>query len=76
MPVVPLNTCVDEKIRTAIEEHCRSHGVLMSRFVQEALLHRLDELDDSEDLKELRYEANRPFADVVRELGLDDERPR
>ena len=73
MAVVQLNARIDEEIKQAIEDYCRARGIVMNHFVQEALLDRLEELQDIEDLKGLRYESKRPFADVVRELGLDDE---
>jgi hypothetical protein len=73
MAAVQLNARVDEEVKRAVEDYCRSRGIVMSHFIQEALLDRLEELKDIEDLKGLRYESTRPFADVVRERGLDDE---
>ncbi len=73
MSVVQINARIDSQLKNAIEEYCRARGLVMNHFIQEALLDRLEELQDSEDLKGLRYESKRPFADVVRELGLDDE---
>jgi len=73
MATVQLNARVDEEIKRAIEDYCRSRGIVMNHFIQEALLDRLEELKDVDDLKLLRFESKRPFADVVRELGLDEE---
>ena len=43
----------------------------MNHFIQEALLDRLEELEDSEDLKKIRHEPTRPLSDVLKELKLD-----
>lgn len=73
MATVQLNARVDEEVKRAIEDYCRPRGIVMNHFIQEALLDRLEELKDVDDLKSLRHEPKRPFAEVVRELGLDDE---
>ena len=38
---------------------------------REALLDRLEEFEDIEDLKAIRHEPTRPFAELLAELGLD-----
>ena len=45
----------------------------MARFVEEAILDKLEELVDSEDVRNLRREQTRPFADVIAELGLKNK---
>ena len=45
----------------------------MNRFIQDALLDKLEELDDVEDLKAIRFEPTRSWSAVVRDLGLDGE---
>lgn len=71
MAKVQINVRVDAALKAAIDRYCRSQGVIMSHFVQEALLDRLEEFEDIEDLKRIRHEPTRPLADVLRELGLD-----
>jgi len=73
MPTVQLNARIDEVLKQAIEDHCKSHGVVMSHFIQEALIDRLEELEDIEDLKQIRHEPTRPLAEVLAELGLDGD---
>jgi hypothetical protein len=41
--------------------------------VQDALLDKLEELADAEDLPKLRREPTRPLRDLIRELGLDGD---
>ncbi len=45
----------------------------MNHFIQEAILDRLEELDDIEDLKAIRHEPTRPLAEVLAELTVDGE---
>jgi len=71
MPTVQINARVDAALKKAIDEYCRSRGVVLNHFVQEALIDRLEELEDIEDLKSIRHEPTRPLAEVLAELGLD-----
>ena len=68
---VQINVRVDEALKLAVDRFCRSRGMVVSHFVQEALLDRLEELEDIEDLRHIRHEPTRPLADVLRELKLD-----
>lgn len=71
MGKVQINVRVDEALKMAISRFCKSRGLVVSHFVQEALLDRLEELEDIEDLKRIRHEPARPLADVIRELQID-----
>lgn len=71
MATVQLNTRIDEGLKRAIDDYCRSRGIVMNHFVQEALLDRLEELEDIEDLKQIRHEPTRPLAEVLAELDLN-----
>jgi predicted DNA-binding protein len=71
MPLVQINARIDAEVKKAMEEYCRSRGIVMNHFVQEAILDRLEELEDVDDLKRIRHEPTRPLSDVLRELKLD-----
>ena len=71
MGTVQISARVDESLKMAVEQYCRSRGIVMNHFVQEALLDRLEELEDVEDLKKIRHEPTRPLAEVLEELKLD-----
>ena len=43
----------------------------MNRFIEEALLDKLEELEDIEDIKRIRFEPTRPLAEVLKDLKLD-----
>ena len=62
---------VDPALKKAVEDYCRSRGIVMNHFIQEALLDRLEELEDAEDLKTIRHEPTRPLSEVLAELKLD-----
>lgn len=73
MGTVQINARIDERLKKALEEYCRSRGIIMNHFIQEAILARLEELEDIEDLKSIRHEPTRPLADVLAELRIDAE---
>ena len=74
MGKVQINVRVDAALKNALDRYCRSHGVIMSHFVQEALLDCLEELEDIEDLKRIRHEPTRPLAEVLTAGGLPEVR--
>ena len=71
MPLVQINARIEAELKKALEEYCRSRGVVMNHFIQEAILDRLEELEDAEDLKRIRHEPTRPLSQVLKELKLD-----
>ena len=73
MGTVQINARIDERLKRALEEYCRSRGIVMNHFIQEAILDRLEELEDTEDLKAIRHEPTRPLAEVLAELRVDGE---
>ena len=70
METVQISARINRSLKVAIEQYCKSRGLVMNHFVQEALLDRLEELEDREDLKRLRHETSRPLAEVLKELKL------
>ena len=71
MTTVQINVRVDPALKKAIDDYCRSRGIVLNHFVQEALIDRLEELEDIEDLKAIRHEPTRPLREVLAELELD-----
>jgi len=69
--LVQINARIDAELKKALEEYCRSRGIVMNHFIQEAILDRLEELEDAEDLKRIRHEPTRPLSQVLKELKLD-----
>jgi predicted DNA-binding protein len=73
MATVQINARIDSELKKALEEYCKSRGVVMNHFIQEAILDRLEELEDVEELKRIRHEKTRPLSEVLKELKLDDK---
>ncbi len=71
MSTVQISARIDVRLKTALDEVCRSRGIVMNHFIQEAIIDRLEELEDVEDLKALRHEPTRPLSEVLAELNLD-----
>lgn len=71
MATVQINARIDASLKKAIDAYCRSRGIVMNHFIQEAIIDRLEELADVEDLKAIRHEPTRPISDVLAELKLD-----
>ena len=71
MATIQINAKVDETLKIAVERYCRSRGIAMNHFIEEALLDRLQELEDIEDLKQILHEPTRPLSEVLKDLKLD-----
>jgi predicted DNA-binding protein len=71
MTTVQINARIDLRLKKALDEVCRSRGIVMSRFIEEAILDRLEEFEDIEDLKAIRHEPTRPLAEFLAELKRD-----
>ena len=72
MTTVQINARIEAQLKKALDEFCRSRGIVMNHFIQEAILDRLEEFEDTEDLKAIRHEPTRPLSVVLAELKLDD----
>lgn len=62
---------IDPRVKAAVEEYCRARGLKMNRFIETALLDRLEEIEDIDDVKRLRTEPTRPLKEVLRALKRD-----
>lgn len=56
MPKVQLATRLDADIKQAMERYCTAHGVKIGHFLAEAIVDRLEELQDARSAIELRRE--------------------
>ena len=71
MATVQISARIDQALKKALEDYCRSRGIIMNHFIQEAILDRLEELEDAEDLQKIRHEPTRRLSDVLAELKID-----
>ena len=51
-----------------METVCKERGLKMSRFIEDALIDKLEELEDIADLKSLRKEPVRSLVEVLKDL--------
>ena len=71
MASVQISARIDTRLKRALDDLCRTRGIVMNHFIQEALIDRLEELEDVDDLKAIRHEPTRPLAEVLADLRLD-----
>ena len=71
MAKTQLATRIDSDVKKAVEALCELRGLKMNRFIEDALIDKLEELEDIEDLAKIRFEPTRPLADVIKSLKLN-----
>jgi hypothetical protein len=71
MALTQMATRIDARVKKAVEEVCQARGLKMNRFIEDALIDKLEEIEDIEDLKRIRCEATRPLSAVLKALKLD-----
>lgn len=71
MPTVHMNVRIDPAIKDALDRCCRAQGVARNRFIEEAIVDRLEELGDIRDVKGSRREPARPLDEVLADLARE-----
>ncbi len=70
MATTQISARIDTRLKRALKAICAMKGLKINSLVTEALLDKLEELEDKEDIPTLRKDSTRPFSEVLRELGL------
>ena len=65
-----LATRIESKIKRAVKRACQSRGLRMNRFIEDALVDKLEELEDIKDLKKIQGEPRKSFNEVLKDLKL------
>jgi hypothetical protein len=68
MAAKQLATKIDENIKDALDSFCEEKGLKINKFLEDAILDKLEEYEDISDLRKLRKESFRSFEDVMKEL--------
>jgi hypothetical protein len=63
-----LATKIDEDIKDALDAFCEERGLKINRFIEDAILDKIEEFEDVSDLKKLRSESFRSFDSVIKDL--------
>lgn len=71
MSIVQISARIDSRIKEALDHYCERSGVKLNHLVKEAIIDKLEELEDVQDIKKLRNESTRSFSDLLKELNLD-----
>jgi hypothetical protein len=66
-----LATRIDARLKDAVVEVCEARGMKIQHFIQEALIDKLEELEDSESVAALRREPTRPLDQVLAEIEAE-----
>ena len=61
-------TRIDPRVKKAVEAVCKAKGMKMNRFIEDALLDKLEELEDSGEVGRLRREPSRTLTDILKDL--------
>ena len=64
MHAVQVSARIDESVKQAMEDDRRTNGFVMKHVIQEAILDRLDELEDTEEID--GFASSRPDPTVQR----------
>ena len=70
MSKVQIATRIDAELKTALERHCADKGTKIGHFLSEAIIDRLEELEDASDVVALRREPTESWEALVAELHL------
>ena len=60
---------VDKRVKALVSKWCKAHGLVMAKFVEDAILDKLEEAGDLAKIAALRREPTRPFREVMKELS-------
>ena len=63
-----LATKIDEQVKDALDAFCEEKGLIMKRFLEEAILDKIEEYEDLGDLRKLRSESFRSLDSVIKGL--------
>ncbi len=68
MEMVQLATRINSKIKKTVDLVCKQQGLKLNKFVEEALLSRLEEFEDIEEIQGLQRENSRPLSEIMKDL--------
>ena len=65
---IQLTTKIDTEVKNALAYFCKENGLEISHFIEEAIIARLEDMQDIATLDKIREEPARPFSDVLKDL--------
>jgi hypothetical protein len=68
MAVAQLATKIDVRIKRLLDAVCELRGFKINRFIEDAILEKIEEMEDLEEIKKIRKEKTIPLAQAIAEL--------
>ena len=68
MTTKQLVTKIDKNIKDALDSFCEERGLKINKFLEDAIMDKLEEYEDVSDSRKLRSESFRSFEEVLKEL--------
>ena len=59
---------VDKRVKALASRWCKAHGLVMAKFVEDAILDKLEEAGDLAEIESLRREPTIPLREIMKEL--------
>jgi hypothetical protein len=63
-----LTARVSKKVKSLADKWCKTQGLVLARFIEDAIIDKLEESHDISEIETLRREPTRPFSEVMKEL--------
>ncbi|MFN0061392.1 MAG: hypothetical protein ACKVPX_02580 [Myxococcaceae bacterium] len=64
---------INANVKRAVAQFCKRRGLKLAYVIEEALVAYLEELEDVEDVKKLRYEQRSPLETVIQRLPRNEK---
>ena len=63
---------IQEPVRKAMAHYCKESGTKIARFIELAIIEKLESLEDVRDIRKAKNDSVRSFESFVRELKLGE----
>ena len=68
MSSVLISARISKEVKELASKWCKANGFVMAKFIEEAILEKLEEHIDRQEIDKLRKEPTRPFSEILKEL--------
>jgi uncharacterized protein (DUF1778 family) len=68
MSSVLISARISKDVKDLASNWCKANGFVMAKFIEEAMIEKLEEHIDSQEIDKLRKEPTRAFSAILKEL--------
>ena len=68
MSVAQLATKIDSRVKRLLDAICDLNGFKINRFIEDAILEKIEEMEDLDDIRKIRKERTIPLSRAIAEL--------